>query len=78
MIDTDNSGQVTFEELEVGLERVGANLTKSEIVALMQAVSFIVIIINSIVGGGVLSLSFTLTLHLTVKSNKVSDCYFRI
>lgn len=77
MIDTDNSGQITFEELKVGLERVGANLTESEIVALMQAVSFIVIIINSIVGG-VPWLSFTFTLHLTVESNKVNDCYFRI
>ncbi|KAG6489336.1 calcium-dependent protein kinase 10-like [Zingiber officinale] len=37
MIDTDNSGQITFEELKVGLERVGANLTESEIVALMQS-----------------------------------------
>ncbi|XP_073006152.1 calcium-dependent protein kinase 10-like isoform X2 [Typha latifolia] len=39
MIDTDNSGQITFEELKVGLERVGANLKESEIYALMQAVS---------------------------------------
>ncbi|KAG6489599.1 calcium-dependent protein kinase 10-like [Zingiber officinale] len=37
MIDTDNSGQITFEELKVGLERVGANLKESEIYALMQA-----------------------------------------
>lgn len=39
MIDTDNSGQITFEELKAGLERVGANLKESEIYALMQAVS---------------------------------------
>lgn len=39
MIDTDNSGQITFEELKVGLERVGAKLKESEIYALMQAVS---------------------------------------
>lgn len=39
MIDTDNSGQITFEELKAGLERVGANLRESEIYALMQAVS---------------------------------------
>ncbi|RWW11960.1 hypothetical protein BHE74_00034424 [Ensete ventricosum] len=38
MIDTDNSGQITFEELKAGLERVGANLQESEIYALMQAV----------------------------------------
>lgn len=51
MIDTDNSGQITFEELKVGLERVGANLTESEIVALMQSVSCIVIVIDFIVLG---------------------------
>jgi hypothetical protein len=39
MIDADNSGQITFEELKVGLEKVGANLQESEIYALMQAVS---------------------------------------
>lgn len=37
MIDTDNSGQITFEELKVGLKKVGANLQESEIYALMQA-----------------------------------------
>ncbi|XP_010543629.1 PREDICTED: calcium-dependent protein kinase 1-like [Tarenaya hassleriana] len=37
MIDTDNSGQITFEELKVGLKRVGANLKESEILDLMQA-----------------------------------------
>ena len=39
MIDTDNSGTITFEELKVGLKKVGANLQESEIQALMQAVS---------------------------------------
>ena len=39
MIDTDNSGQISFEELKVGLKRVGANLKESEIYDLMQAVS---------------------------------------
>lgn len=38
MIDADNSGQITFEELKVGLKKVGANLQESEIYALMQAV----------------------------------------
>lgn len=38
MIDTDNSGQITFEELKVGLKRVGANLKESEIYTLMEAV----------------------------------------
>ncbi|KAG6537897.1 hypothetical protein ZIOFF_003000 [Zingiber officinale] len=37
MIDTDNSGQISFEELKAGLERVGTNLKESEIYALMQA-----------------------------------------
>ncbi|GKD25984.1 calcium-dependent protein kinase 1-like protein [Tanacetum coccineum] len=31
MIDTDNSGQITFEELKAELKRVGANLKESEI-----------------------------------------------
>lgn len=39
MIDADNSGQITLEELKNGLERVGANLKDSEIHGLMQAVS---------------------------------------
>lgn len=39
MIDTDNSGQITYEELKAGLERAGANLMESEISALMEAVS---------------------------------------
>ncbi|PON44939.1 Calcium dependent protein kinase [Parasponia andersonii] len=37
MIDADNSGQITLEELKNGLERVGANLKDSEIHGLMQA-----------------------------------------
>ncbi|KAJ8754576.1 hypothetical protein K2173_005737 [Erythroxylum novogranatense] len=37
MIDEDNSGQITLEELKNGLERVGANLKESEILGLMQA-----------------------------------------
>ncbi|XP_022765595.1 calcium-dependent protein kinase 1-like isoform X2 [Durio zibethinus] len=37
MIDTDNSGQITLEELKAGLKRVGANLKESEIYDLMQA-----------------------------------------
>lgn len=39
MIDTDGSGQISFEELKAGLQRVGANLKESEIYDLMQAVS---------------------------------------
>ncbi|WJX17813.1 Calcium-dependent protein kinase 25 [Trifolium repens] len=37
MIDTDNSGQITFEELKIGLKKFGANLNESEIYDLMQA-----------------------------------------
>ncbi|KAK4345848.1 hypothetical protein RND71_036024 [Anisodus tanguticus] len=37
MIDADNSGHITLEELKKGLERVGANLKDSEIVSLLQA-----------------------------------------
>jgi len=39
MIDTDNSGQISLEELKNGLERVGSVLKDSEINWLMQAVS---------------------------------------
>ncbi|CAN0928261.1 Calcium-dependent protein kinase 4 [Linum grandiflorum] len=37
MIDTDNSGTITFEELKDGLQRVGSELMESEIKALMEA-----------------------------------------
>ncbi|GLJ54236.1 hypothetical protein SUGI_1163270 [Cryptomeria japonica] len=37
MIDTDNSGTITFEELRDGLKRVGSELMESEIQALMDA-----------------------------------------
>lgn len=37
MLDTDNSGQITLEELKTGLQRVGANLKESEIATLMEA-----------------------------------------
>ncbi|CAN1854099.1 Calcium-dependent protein kinase 1 [Linum perenne] len=37
MIDADGSGQITFEELKVGLTKVGATLKESEIYDLMQA-----------------------------------------
>lgn len=49
MIDTDNSGQISFEELKDGLIRFGATLNESEIYDLMQAVSIFisVILLNS-------------------------------
>ncbi|KAF9680780.1 hypothetical protein SADUNF_Sadunf06G0157100 [Salix dunnii] len=37
MIDTDNSGHITFEELKVGLRRFGATLTEAEIYSLLRA-----------------------------------------
>ncbi|XP_054801977.1 LOW QUALITY PROTEIN: calcium-dependent protein kinase 26-like [Prosopis cineraria] len=37
MIDTDNSGQITFEELKAGLKAFGANIDETEIHNLMQA-----------------------------------------
>lgn len=37
MIDTDNSGTITYEELKDGLKRVGSNLMESEIKSLMDA-----------------------------------------
>ncbi|KAK4478851.1 hypothetical protein RD792_014356 [Penstemon davidsonii] len=37
MIDVDNSGAITLEELKKGLHRVGANLNDSEIVGLMES-----------------------------------------
>lgn len=39
MIDTDNSGSITFDELKEGLRRVGSELMESEMKALMDAVS---------------------------------------
>lgn len=39
MIDTDNSGTITFEELKVALKRVGSELMESEIKSLMEAVN---------------------------------------
>lgn len=39
MIDSDNSGHITLEELQIGLQKVGANLMESEISDLMEAVS---------------------------------------
>ena len=39
MIDTDNSGTITYDELKNGLKRVGSELKEPEIQALMDAVS---------------------------------------
>ncbi|PKI35281.1 hypothetical protein CRG98_044295 [Punica granatum] len=37
IIDADNSGQITFEELKYGLRKSGANLDESEILDLMKS-----------------------------------------
>ncbi|XP_022766925.1 calcium-dependent protein kinase 1-like [Durio zibethinus] len=37
MMDIDNSGQITYEELKDGMKRFGANLSESEFHVLMQA-----------------------------------------
>ncbi|OMO68647.1 hypothetical protein COLO4_29514 [Corchorus olitorius] len=37
MIDTDGSGQITYDELKIGLKRFGANLDESEFHALMKS-----------------------------------------
>jgi len=48
MMDTDNSGQINFEELKAGLQRVGANMKEPEIYQLMQAVSLLLCLISSL------------------------------
>lgn len=47
MIDTDNSGTITFDELKEGLRRVGSELMESEIKDLMEAVSAIYLAFSS-------------------------------
>lgn len=49
MIDTDNSGTITFDELKDGLKRVGSELTENEIQALMEAVSACSVFTSSII-----------------------------
>lgn len=38
MLDADDSGTITFDELKEGLKRVGSELMESEIKDLMEAV----------------------------------------
>ena len=51
MLDTDNSGTITFDELKEGLKRVGSELMESEIKDLMDAVRKTVSTINLICCG---------------------------
>lgn len=39
MIDADNSGAITFDELKTGLRKLGSSLMDTEIQTLMDAVS---------------------------------------
>ena len=61
MIDTDNSGTITFDELKDGLKRVGSELRENEIQALMEAVSVSSISTCSII---ILAVMFCLFTHL--------------
>lgn len=47
MIDTDNSGTITFQELKDGLKKVGSELMESEIKSLMEAVSFFLYLLKN-------------------------------
>jgi len=49
MIDTDNSGTITFEELKEGLKSVGSNLMESEIKSLMEAVSRLLLLSENVI-----------------------------
>lgn len=44
-MDTDNSGAITFDELKEGLRKYGSNLKESEIRDLMNAVSYMIVLI---------------------------------
>lgn len=66
MIDADNSGHITLEELKTGLEKVGANLNDSEIVSLMQAVSICMLH----------SRSFLCALYVTLVLSYCITCIF--
>lgn len=46
MIDTDNSGTITYDELKDGLKRVGSELMESEIRDLMDAVRQILLVVE--------------------------------
>ena len=70
-IDTDNSGQITYEELKAGLKKVGANIKESEIYDLMYAISISVnfgpsLLLNT-------SISFLQLIHVISWGKKVSE-----
>lgn len=47
MIDTDDSGHITLDELKVGLKQFGADLSETEIRDLMKAVSFRLVVFHN-------------------------------
>ncbi|XP_027363169.1 calcium-dependent protein kinase 1-like isoform X2 [Abrus precatorius] len=77
MIDTDNSGQITFEELKAGLKRVGANLKESEIYDLMQAVSILRSKWLMLITAGQLIMGSSLPQHCTVTRLKEKIIYLQ-
>lgn len=70
MIDTDNSGTITFDELKDGMRRVGSELMESEIQALMNAVHK-----TNMETCGFCSLSLAL---LIAFSNSSSPCFLLV
>lgn len=43
LMDTDNNGKVTYEELKAGLQKVGSQLAEPEIKLLMEVVNILTI-----------------------------------
>lgn len=41
LMDTDNDGKITYEELKAGLRKVGSQLAEQEIKMLMEVVSLV-------------------------------------
>ena len=71
MIDEDNSGTITFEELKDSLKSVGCDLMESEIKSLMEAVgrlSLSLIVIQTKVFNVISNTNFILPLVLFISS----------
>lgn len=47
MIDTDNSGHITLDELKIGLKQFGADLSETEIRELMKAVGYRLVVLHN-------------------------------
>ena len=78
MIDTDNSGTITFDELKDGLKRVGSELTETEIQALMEAVSTsiftkLIILCSYVLPVYTFVICFRLILTIVVQSTMVNS-----